>query len=800
MRRWYSPWQPLSAKSIAWLAILTVFVISLLAVAGWLLERAPLKAIKPQWTAMRLPTAGCLILAALELAILQTGRAGPGRIILPLLISLAGLVTTVLYAIALSTGQEPSLAGVPLLDLLWAPAHRMAFLTAIFFLLSGWALALLATGRAYAAKIAHFLMLPAAMIGYLVPVSYLLGAQAMHSWLHVPVALNTGLAFCALSVAIFLVRPDTWLLRLLTGDHAGSVMVRRLLPGLLVIPFGIGWLHLHFERAGTLVEEINVALVVVAFTFALLSLVWPTAASLNRADTKRLQAENSLGECDTRFRLAFENANIGMALVGTDGRYLQVNQAMSDMFGYSRHELEKMGVRHRTHPADLQTSQDFWLRTLRGEIGSAHFVKRKLHKNGTEVWVHIASSLVRDVKGSPLYFISQIQDITARRQAEEQLRHVLAELEQRVQERTAELRDTVGQLQKEVSERHLAEERLAIERQRLFSLLENIPAHVSLLRPDHTFALVNGEFVRRFGEPGGQRCYVLLGRQTPCEGCRSLETFRTGTPATWEWTDPRGRTYQTYDYPFKDVDGSPVVLKMGVDISARKQAEKALMESEQRLHYLTSQLLSAQEKERKRISMELHEGLGQSMAALKLHLRLLQRQWRRDPDKITEEFDHAHSHLKEMIEDVRRISQNLRPLVLENLGLAVALKYLCDDFSKYEEIPVTVEMDDIHNELLPQTETNIFRIFQESLHNIAKHARATAVSVSGKKQNGQINFTIKDNGVGFNIKQPAQSKRFGKGMGLAAIEERLRMIGGRLEISSQQGQGTEIRFSILLRS
>ncbi len=117
---------------------------------------------------------------------------------------------------------------------------------------------------------------------------------------------------------------------------------------------------------------------------------------------------------------------------------------------------------------------------------------------------------------------------------------------------------------------------LEFERRRFFEVLDRMPAHVSLLRPDHTFAFVNGEFVRRFGDPGSKRCYELMGRQSPCEECQGMEVFHTGTPVAWEWTSPAGRYYQNYHYPFTDVDGSPLVLEMGIDITERKQAEEIL--------------------------------------------------------------------------------------------------------------------------------------------------------------------------------------------------------------------------------
>jgi signal transduction histidine kinase len=233
-----------------------------------------------------------------------------------------------------------------------------------------------------------------------------------------------------------------------------------------------------------------------------------------------------------------------------------------------------------------------------------------------------------------------------------------------------------------------------------------------------------------------------------------------------------------------------------VEITERQQAEQALRESEQRLRYLTSKILTTQEQERKRIAMELHEGLGQSMTALKMHLRFIQRQVPTESVTIEEDFNGAQKLLKEMIEDVRRISRGLSPALLETLGLTAALKHLLDEFGKYQNATIQADTDDIENLFSPQTETSLFRIFQESLNNIAKHAQATQISVTIKRQDGRVNFLIKDNGVGFDPEQITHNEMADKGMGLAAMDERLRMIGAHLNIASQKSNGTEISFSI----
>ena len=155
--------------------------------------------------------------------------------------------------------------------------------------------------------------------------------------------------------------------------------------------------------------------------------------------TERKQAEEALGESEERFRLAFENASIGICLVDTEGRLTKVNPQMSEIFGYSQEELEAMTVNDITHPEYLDVSPRFIQRASSGEITQFDLEKQYIHKNGHIIWGQVTSSLVRDIRDEPLYFISHVKDITERKQAEEALRRAHDELELRVEERTAEL-------------------------------------------------------------------------------------------------------------------------------------------------------------------------------------------------------------------------------------------------------------------------------------------------------------------------------------------------------------------------
>ncbi len=137
---------------------------------------------------------------------------------------------------------------------------------------------------------------------------------------------------------------------------------------------------------------------------------------------------------------------------------------------------------------------------------------------------------------------------------------------------------------RDITERVHAEEAVKTERQRLYNVLETLPAYVVLLTPDYHVSFANRFFRERFGESHGRRCFeYLFGLTEPCQNCETYKTMRANAPQHWEWTGPDGRIYDIHDYPFKDVDGSPLILELGIDITERKQAESALKEANETL-------------------------------------------------------------------------------------------------------------------------------------------------------------------------------------------------------------------------
>ncbi len=229
------------------------------------------------------------------------------------------------------------------------------------------------------------------------------------------------------------------------------------------------------------------------------------------------------------------------------------------------------------------------------------------------------------------------------------------------------------------------------------------------------------------------------------------------------------------------------------DVTESQRAKMALQESEQRLRFLTTQLLTAQEGERKRISMELHDELGQSLTVLKLQIRAIERNLREDEQpELKQECRELLQYLDAVIENVRRLSRDLSPSILEDLGLQAALKYLLDGVGKYLSVEHSFEIGEFNGLFPAEAQIVIYRIFQECLNNITKHAGACKVSVVVRRDGGAVSFILEDDGAGFDVAQILNRDGTRRGLGLAALDERARMLGGACQIWSRPGAGTKI--------
>lgn len=240
-----------------------------------------------------------------------------------------------------------------------------------------------------------------------------------------------------------------------------------------------------------------------------------------------------------------------------------------------------------------------------------------------------------------------------------------------------------------------------------------------------------------------------------------------------------------------DGEGNPLYfIGQILDITSRKAMEHELIESRCRLRELAAHHDAVREEERKRIALEIHDELGQLLTALKMEIALLRMQFESDS-----EVGKRAADMRELVEKticvVRQVATNLRPAAL-NLGIVPALEWLVDDFGKRTNIAIDLNLASGEFYLDDTKATAIFRIVQESMTNVIRHAQASSVAVSLKHEEGALLLEIQDNGRGFD----KESAQLGASFGLLGIRERVLVLGGSLAIDTEKGRGTTLTIRI----
>jgi signal transduction histidine kinase len=229
------------------------------------------------------------------------------------------------------------------------------------------------------------------------------------------------------------------------------------------------------------------------------------------------------------------------------------------------------------------------------------------------------------------------------------------------------------------------------------------------------------------------------------------------------------------------------------EVARREAAEDALRLSRNELALLSQQLIQAQEKERRRIAQELHDSVGQSLSAIKYSLERaaeLQRQCKHDDARPL--VVRTIGRVREMIKDIRSIAMDLRPSILDDLGVASALVWLCREFAEtYPQFDVRADISAADTDIPDRLVTTIFRCAQELLNNVARHSKAAHVSVSLSKDSANITLTVWDDGIG--LPQPDSSGSFGRGHGIRNLRERAQMTGGRMTLGPGPRSGTRVQ-------
>ena len=396
------------------------------------------------------------------------------------------------------------------------------------------------------------------------------------------------------------------------------------------------------------------------------------------------------------------------------------------------------------------------------------------------------------------YAFLVIEDISQQKHAERILQGYNEELEKQLQERTKDLRKSNAALKGEI-QGHLRDEDALRESEKKYTcLVETTLTGLFVLQDEH-IVFCNNRFAEIFG-------YSLegIGRLNP-QQLFPLEESLTGAAlngsikgAAWV-SDERVVSGITSDgntiwlqrnLTRVDCLNESMIMGNVIDITEQKNTEDALRLSQRELQTLSEKLLQAQEVERKRIASELHDSVGQSITAIKFGMENAMREYKSIlPQSGKLYLQGAIEKLRDTVDEVRKISMNLRPSMLDDLGLQATISWFTREYkSLFPAISVDTQIDIEESDLSDALKVVIFRVIQESLNNIAKHAEASNVSVGLLNSGDRLTLSVKDDGKGFSV----GTVYTGQGFGLSSMRERVKLTAGKFAIESTPGVGTSV--------
>lgn len=333
-------------------------------------------------------------------------------------------------------------------------------------------------------------------------------------------------------------------------------------------------------------------------------------------------------------------------------------------------------------------------------------------------------------------------------------------------------------------------EAMAVSQQTLRRLLDAMEDRVYVVTEDFKIVYANRKMLETScGDPKLDPCHMVCrGLPTPCEACTINEVFETGKPVYKEfYNDSQKSWYSAIELPIRmpGLD-RPAKLAVARDITARK-------ETEQRIRALSHRLITAQEDERAVLSRELHDDLGQRLNAAKISIETIAEDLRNIPPEMQQRVNYLADILQGSIQSVRRLSSGLRPSFLERLGLVETLKDHCSKIASLHNIEIDFKAAGVKEHRLDkETEINLYRIAQEALHNIVKHADASQASVRLIASHPVLRLRISDNGSGFDTNRHLDNYDQNTNLGLLGIAERVDLLNGSFELKSAAGEGTRL--------
>ena len=522
----------------------------------------------------------------------------------------------------------------------------------------------------------------------------------------------------------------------------------------------------------------------------------------------------------------------GFAVLDKNGIHIDANPAFCQMIGYSWEELAEIKPPYPYWSTeDLEAIQHSFRKTLQGDLEDNEFYF--IHKNGKRFPVILSPSCVRDKQGEINIIFASIKDITEWKKAEDLLQLSLKEKAHSHLLMLALSKATSAVQRCSTPEgvyRTVAGELIGLGYDAVILTLSDDQMHliisyvtfnadlimdaeklIGISLKNFSFPLLPGTFFQRIIDEGltthTESLADCIFEDLP-ESIRSFSGqisdmlgFKEGIIAPLKVGDEThglvvvtGAGLNEADIPAMNAfaNQSAIAIKNTMLLGAVTKHRKNLQK-------LSTQIINAQEAERKKISRELHDEFGQTLTAMKINLAAIEKESHfSDTPLVRERLSETNALVEQILDQVRELSLDLRPTMLDDLGLVPTLRWYLNSYAKRLKIKTDFEVINFKKRLDSETETVLYRVFQEALTNVARHAQASRVCISLKRRKSIVVAFVEDDGRGFDAKVISERESPEHGTGLLGIRERVAFSGGTMNIQSSPGKGTKLSIEIPL--
>jgi PAS domain S-box-containing protein len=531
--------------------------------------------------------------------------------------------------------------------------------------------------------------------------------------------------------------------------------------------------------------------------------------------SERKRAEKALRQSEARYRAIVEDQTELISRFTPEGRLTFVNAAYCRYFDEMEEELIGNGFWHHLPAEDQRRFKEHLeLLNLQNEVA---IIEHRVYSSTDEIrWLQWTDRAIFNEYGKIIEYQGVGRDVTERRKAEEALHQALNISQQRHAEISALLEASRSLLRHRELQDAASSIFLSCKR-----LIGAKSGFVDLMSKDGRF---NENIIM---DLGGYDCILDPSLPVPVRGLRE-KAYLSGrtqydnnfSQSRWAALLPEGHLElknvllaplilnekvvgliglgdKPTDFTEHDARMASAFAELASIAFLSSQTYDALRESEKQLRYLSAQILNAQEKERQRIARDLHDSIIQSLATIKVNLRVNLKQLSGEISANSRDsFAAVISMIQNTIDEVRRVYTDLRPSMLDNLGILATMSWACQEFEETHRGVRAQTHADIEEDEIPDTlKIVIYRIMQEALNNIAKHSKATLVEVSLSKNDSTIALHIRDNGCGFDINTVLSNQTGNTGLGLVSMKERTELSGGVFAVRSSKWCGTSIHSS-----